>query len=152
MRKGVRIGVDVGGARTGVAVSDPDGIMATPRATLHADGSDVRRVAKWTRELDAMEVVVGLPLNMDGSAGPSAQKAWAWARKLARKIAPVPVRMMDERLSTVTAHQYLRESGVPSRRHRQVVDQQAAVIILDTALEQERSTGAAPGRPLEGEL
>jgi len=98
------------------------------------------------REGDAIEVIVGLPLNMDGSEGGAAAKARAWARKLARRIAPVGVRMVDERLTTVAAHAALTEAGREIRRQRDIVDQAAASIILNTALETERRTGRAPGQ------
>ena len=143
MRRGRRIGVDVGDVRVGVAQCDPDGILATPVATYRRDGSDIRRVAKLVREGDAIEVIVGLPLNMDGSEGGAAAKARAWARKLARRIAPVGVRMVDERLTTVAA---LTEAGRENRRKRDIVDQADASIILNTALETERRTGRAPGQ------
>jgi RNAse H domain protein, YqgF family len=146
MRRGRRIGVDVGDVRVGVAQCDPDGILATPVATYRRDGSDIRRVAKLVREGDAIEVIVGLPLNMDGSEGGAAAKARAWARKLARRIAPVGVRMVDERLTTVAAHAALTEAGREIRRQRDIVDQAAASIILNTALETERRTGRAPGQ------
>ena len=142
MRRGRRIGVDVGDVRVGVAQCDPDGILATPVATYRRDGSDIRRVARLVREGDAIEVIVGLPLNMDGSEGGAAAKARAWARKLA----PVGVRMVDERLTTVAAHAALTEAGREIRRQRDIVDQAAASIILNTALETERRTGRAPGQ------
>ncbi|AIE82314.1 Holliday junction resolvase RuvX [Actinotignum schaalii] len=145
MRRGVRIGVDVGRARTGVASCDSDGILATPVATLPANGTDVSEVAREVRERGAIEVIVGLPRNMDGSEGASARYSRRWARRLARRIAPVPVRLFDERLSTVAAHAQLHEAGRSSRRHRAVVDQVAATVILNNALEAERLTGAPAG-------
>lgn len=145
MRTGIRIGVDVGQARIGVARSDPAGILATPVATLRAGRGDLDTVAKLARQTDALEVVVGLPLNMDGTRGTAAKSALKWARRLQRKIAPVPVRMLDERLSSVQAHRQLHDSGRKEIDHRAVVDQVAAVIILETALEHERTNGQAPG-------
>ncbi|MDO4887931.1 MAG: Holliday junction resolvase RuvX [Actinomycetaceae bacterium] len=152
MRRGRRIGVDVGDARVGIAQCDPDGILATPVETLRRDGSDIRRAAQIVGEAEAIEVVVGLPLNMDGSEGRSAAKARSWARKLARKIEPVGVRLVDERLSTVSAHAQLSAAGRDSRTHRTVVDQAAAVIILQTALDWERRTGLAPGHGIDDAL
>lgn len=149
MRHGVRIGVDVGGARVGVARTDFAGILATPHATLNARNS-LNRVAKLVRETDALEVIVGLPKNMNGSEGPSAQGARRWAGRLAARIKPVPVRMFDERLSTVAAHRQLHEVGMKGIDHEAVVDQAAAVIILENALEQERRSGRAPGESLNG--
>lgn len=151
MRIGIRFGVDVGGARIGVARSDSAGILATPVATVRSGRGDVDAVAKMVREADALEVIVGLPLNMDGSEGKSARIARAWARRLARRISPVAVRMQDERLSTVQAHRQLQEAGRREITHRHVVDQAAAVIILESALEQERVSGRVPELVLTAE-
>lgn len=145
MRRGKRLGVDVGEARVGVASCDPDAILATPVVTLKRGQSDLRKVAKMVRDDDIMEVIVGLPLNMDGTEGISARHARVWAGKLARRIAPVSVRLVDERLSTVAAHAQLSAAGRDSRTHRSVVDQVAATVILDTALEMERRRDEAPG-------
>ena len=145
MRRGKRLGVDVGEARVGVASCDPDAILATPVATLKRGQSDLRKVAKMVRDDDIMEVIVGLPLNMDGTEGISARHARVWAGKLARRIAPVSVRLVDERLSTVAAHAQVSAAGRDSRTHRRVVDQVAATVILDTALEMERRRDEAPG-------
>lgn len=133
--------------RVGVARSDASGILATPFATLKAGRGDIDAVAKLTRETEALEVIVGLPLNMDGTEGPSATAARKWARRLGRRIAPVEVRMLDERLSSVQAHRQLHDAGRREISHREVVDQVAAVIILENALEQERMSGQAPGHP-----
>ncbi len=148
MRPGVRIGVDVGKVRVGVARSDAAGILATPYETLRAGRGDLNAVAKLVREMDALEVIVGLPLNMDGTEGPSAKAARKWARRLFRRIAPVEVRMLDERLSSVQAHRQLHDSGRKEIDHRSVVDQVAAVIILESALEHERTSGQPPGQPV----
>lgn len=149
MRRGVRIGVDVGKARTGVAISDSDGILATPVGTFRAGGQDIHEVMSLVREKNVLEVIVGLPYNMDGSEGASARMARNWARRVATRIAPVPVRMVDERLTTVTAHQKLHSVGKELRAHKAVVDQVAATLILDNALETERRTGRAPGELFE---
>lgn len=143
MRTGVRIGVDVGSVRVGLAASDPAGILATPVATL---GPDPQEVADRCADHDPVEVVVGLPLSLDGTEGPAAQRARQYAHDLAVRVAPVPVRLLDERLTSVDAHRSLRESGVSGRRQRSVVDQMAAVLILQVALDTERSTGAAVGQ------
>ncbi|KMY23700.1 putative holliday junction resolvase [Actinobaculum suis] len=145
MRRGIRLGVDVGKARTGLAKSDSAGIMALPVRTLPANGADLRITAQTARELEALEVIVGLPRNMDGSEGSAAKYARRWARRLARRIAPTPVRLVDERLSTVSAHAQLSASGLSTRKHRGLVDQAAAVVILETALEMERVSGEKPG-------
>ncbi|HZK05180.1 MAG TPA: Holliday junction resolvase RuvX [Actinomycetaceae bacterium] len=145
-REGARIAVDVGGTRVGVARSDTGGVLVLPVATLtrRAGGEDVARIARMVREYDAIEVIVGLPLGMSGREGASALAARRYAEAIARE-AGVPVRLVDERLSSVSAHQLLRDSGRSERRHRPVVDQVAATVILEQALEQERRTGEPPG-------
>lgn len=147
MRQGVRIGVDVGKARVGVARCDAEAIMAVPVASLDRDryGADLDEVADLVTELGAMEVVVGLPLHLSGQDSASTADARGWARALAGRVRPVPVRLVDERLSTVSAHRALRDSGLQAKAFRPVVDQAAAVVILDQALEVERSTGAPAG-------
>ena len=148
MRQGVRIGVDVGSVRVGVATCDPGGLIATPVITLARDpdqSTDVRDLAELAREGEAVEVVVGLPRSLSGGEGPAAVAARAYAEQLAALVAPVPVRLVDERLSTVSAQQALRGSGVRERKGRRVVDQVAAVVILQQALDTERASGRSPG-------
>lgn len=151
MRRGRRIAVDVGDARIGVATCDPDGILATPVETV--PGRDVpaalRRLAAIVAEYEPIEVVVGLPRSLNGTEGPAAVKVRAFAGSVAKVIAPVPVRLVDERMTTVTATQGLRASGVKAKKGRSVVDQAAAVIILQSALETERVSGTAPGESVE---
>ncbi|MEP7092084.1 MAG: Holliday junction resolvase RuvX [Nocardioidaceae bacterium] len=148
MRQGVRLGVDVGDVRIGVARSDPSGLIATPVETVARGRGDLRRLRELAVEEDAMEVVVGLPRSLSGGEGPSAAKVRAFTRRLADAVAPVPVRLCDERLSTVSAESVLRDQGRRGQRRRAVVDQAAAVVILQNALETERGTGAAPGEPV----
>jgi putative Holliday junction resolvase len=151
MRPGVRLGVDVGSVRVGVSVSDPAAVLASPVETVRrvddaaANRADLARIADLVAEHRAIEVVVGLPLSMSGARGLAAQTALSYARAIAAAIDPVPVRVVDERLSTVTAHGHLAAVGVGSRARRDVVDQAAAVIILQSALDAERSSGRAPG-------
>jgi putative holliday junction resolvase len=149
MRPGVRLGIDPGDARIGVASSDPSGLLATPVETVRSGKGDVRRIAQLVVALGAVEVVVGLPRSLNGSEGPAAEKARALAGRLARRVAPVPVRLCDERLTTVSAESILREQGRRGARRRAVVDQAAAVLILQTALDTERSSGRAPGEIVE---
>ena len=148
-RSGVRIGVDVGSVRVGVAASDPSGLLATPVRTLARDTSataaDLAELERLVAEVEALEVVVGLPRTLAGLEGPAAVEARQYARRLAVLVAPVAVRLVDERLTTVDAHRSLRESGVDGRRQRAVVDQAAAVLILQAALDAERSSGRPPG-------
>lgn len=144
-RPGVRLGVDVGAVRVGLAASDPAAVLATPVATLPRGRGDVDRIAAEVRQRRAVEVVVGLPRSLSGVEGASAVAARRYAESLAARLAPVPVRLVDERLSTVRAERELRVAGVSGRRRRAVVDQAAAVGILQAALDAERSTGVPPG-------
>jgi putative Holliday junction resolvase len=150
---GTWIGVDVGTVRVGVARSDPYGVLATPVATLarHPDATpapgdaDIEAIVDLVVEHRASGVVIGLPRSMSGDEGPSAAKARQYASVVAARIAPVWVRLVDERLTSVDAHRTLRDSGVSGRRQRAVVDQAAAVLILQGALDTQRSTGTPPG-------
>lgn len=153
MRTGVRVGVDVGDARVGVAACDPDGILATPVATVARDdegGQDRRDIAALAAELSALEVVVGLPLSLDGSEGPAARSVRSWCEKVRPLLGAIPLRLIDERLTTVDAHRSLRASGVATIHHRRVVDQAAAVLILQSALDTERASGRPPGERIGG--
>jgi putative Holliday junction resolvase len=145
----VRLGVDPGDARIGVASSDPSGFLATPVETVRRGKGDVRRLGQLVEELEAVEVVVGLPRSLSGAEGPAAAKVREFAARLARRVAPVPVRLCDERLTTVSAESILRDQGRRGAKRRAVVDQAAAVLILQTALDTERSSGQAPGEIVE---
>ena len=194
MRPGVRIGVDVGAVRVGVAASDPAAAVVLPVTTVTRDpgggGGDgngdgdgdgsLEAISGLVRERAAVEVVVGLPIGLSGREGPAALAVRRYARSLARRVAPVPVRLVDERLSTAQAVRALqpgrgrprpRRSGgqlsgpdgrgsargrahLPSAELRSVVDSEAAAIILRSALATEAGTGAPPGVPVgddEGE-
>jgi len=146
-RRGVRIGVDVGKARVGVARCDPDGMLATPVETVPRNEHSVARVREIAAEYDATELLVGLPLNLRGEDTPSTADARAFAAALAEAGDP-PVRLVDERLSTVSAHAALRQSGRSQRDSRSIVDQVAAVVLLQHALDVEKSTGRPPGTPM----
>ncbi len=145
---GVRLGLDPGDVRIGVASSDPSGILATPVETVARGDGDLNRVAALVEELGAVRIYVGLPRSMSGGEGPSAGKVRSFARELSSRVQPVPVRLCDERLSTVTAEGQLRSQGRKGRRRRAVVDQAAAVVILQGALERERQTGTLAGEPV----
>lgn len=147
-RRGVRIGVDVGKARVGVARCDPDGMLATPVETVPRSETSVARILEIAEEYDALELVVGLPLNMSGDDTPSTQDARDFAAALA-SASSRGVRLVDERLSTVSAHAALRGSGRSQRSSRNIVDQVAAVILLQQALDVEKSSGSAPGEAVE---
>jgi putative Holliday junction resolvase len=154
MRTGVRLGIDVGDARIGVARSDPSGLVATPVETVRRGEGDLARLRTLASEENAVELVVCLPVSLSGGEGPAAAKVREFANALAAAVAPLPVRLCDERLSTVTAESVLRERGKKGQKRRAVVDQAAAVVILQNALETERSTGRAPGEtvpPPKGE-
>ena len=153
-QRGRRLGIDVGKVRIGVASSDPDGILATPVETVRRDrsGKHLRRLAELAAELEAVEVIVGLPRTLADRIGPSAQDAIDLAEELARRIAPIPVLLADERLTTVSAQRSLREAGIRARDQRSVIDQAAAVAILQGWLDQRRATmaGADSGDAADG--
>ncbi len=144
MRDGVRLALDWGDARIGVAASDPAGILASPVTTLTASQAPVEAVLRLVAEYEPIEVLVGLPRNMDGSSGPAAAKARRVAGELADRL-DVPVRLVDERLTTVQASRALRASGRNAKKQRSRIDQAAAVEILRGALDGERATGEPVG-------
>jgi putative holliday junction resolvase len=156
LRSGVRLGLDPGDARIGVARSDPTGFLATPVETVKRGRGDLARlrairdeVAAETADGTVLEVVVGLPRSLKGGEGPAAVKVREWAANLARTLAPTPVRLADERLTTVSAEAMLRDRGRTGAKRRAVVDQAAAVLILQHALDTERSSGRPPGEIIE---
>jgi putative Holliday junction resolvase len=149
MRRGVRLGIDAGTVRIGVAESDPEGLIATPLETVQRGSGDLARIAAIAADRTAIEVVVGVPLSLSGREGPSAVTVRTFAAELAMALAPVPVRLVDERLTTVTAERVLRDRGRKGPSRRAVVDQAAAVVILQHALDAERASGSAPGETLD---
>lgn len=134
----------MGSVRIGVACSDPDAILATPVETVRRDrnGKHLRRLAALVAEYEAVEVVVGLPRTLADRTGPSALDAIEVADALAQRIAPVPVRLADERLTTVAAQRSLRAAGMRAKGQRAVIDQAAAVAILQSWLDQRRAAVA----------
>ena len=132
-----------------MARSDPSGFLATPVETVRRGRGDLARIAAILAEEGAIEVVVGLPRSLSGGEGPAAVKTRDFAATLARRIAPVPVRLCDERLTTVSAEAMLRDRGRKGSKRREVVDQAAAVLILQHALDSERASGVAPGEIVE---
>jgi putative holliday junction resolvase len=144
--RGRRLGVDVGKVRVGVALSDPDGILATPLVTVSRDmgaaadsvPADIAELARLVTEHEAVQVVVGLPVRLNGSEGTAAIDIRAYAQRLARAVEDVPVVLTDERMSTVVATRRLAERGVRGKRQRAVVDQAAAVEILQSWLDAQR--------------
>jgi putative holliday junction resolvase len=155
VRAGVRIGVDVGSVRVGVAASDGTASLASPVTTLSRDvrgGTDLEALRVLVVERQAIEVVIGLPRSLSGAEGPAAAAARDYARAVALLVAPVPVRLADERLSTVSATRSLIASApkAGARKRRQQVDQAAAVVILQSVLDHERATGSPPGETITG--
>ncbi|MGW5918248.1 Holliday junction resolvase RuvX [Nocardia fluminea] len=145
--RGRRIAIDVGSVRIGVASSDPDGILATPVETVARAKSggragppaDIARIAEIVREYEAVEVIIGLPRTLRGENGTAAAIARKFAKQLRRVIDPIPIRLSDERLTTVSAARALRDSGVRARGQRQMIDQAAAVSILQGWLDERSS-------------
>ena len=145
--RGVRLGIDVGSVRIGLAISDPDGILATPLRTLarpakdskvDVESDDISAIRRIVADLGVVEVIVGLPVSLSGREGPAAVLARHYAERVALSIDGVPVRLADERMSTVVAARRLSERGVRGKRQRQVVDQAAAVEILQGWLDVQR--------------
>jgi len=144
---GVRVAVDVGTVRVGVAASDPTGTLASPVTVVRRDRKqrDIDELAQLITERDAVEVLVGLPKTLAGRDSASTADARSYAEELARRVAPVPVRLVDERLTTVSAQRRLHAAGRTTRTSRQVIDAAAAVVLLEAALDHERNTGAPAG-------
>jgi putative Holliday junction resolvase len=134
------LGIDLGRARIGVAVSDELGMLAHPVETIPADNQATRRIAEIVRDKDAERVIVGLPRHMNGSVGIGATEALAFAQKL-KTLLPCEVLTWDERLTTTAANRALRESGRKTRDSRGVVDQVAAQMILQSYLDSLPGTG-----------
>ena len=134
------LGLDVGDKRIGVAVSDPTGMLVTPLITIHRKNmrTDVERLAALVTEQEAEMVVVGLPKNMDGTEGDQARKVRSLAKQLA-SATKLPIEFEDERLSTFSAIESLVERGVKTGHNRDLVDMEAAAIILRGFLDR-RST------------
>lgn len=144
----MRLGVDVGRVRVGIARCDLHAMLATPVETLARRDDVVAGIRRLLDEHEAMEVIVGLPLSLSGAETPSTEDSRAVAVALA-EVLPVPVRLVDERLTTVSAARELRATGRTAKTSRSVVDQAAAVILLQHALDLERSTGNPPGALVE---
>jgi putative Holliday junction resolvase len=131
-----------------VATCDPSGTLATPVTVLRRDrrgGADLSALVGLVAERQPLEVLVGLPTSLSGRDGRAAHAARAYAGELAARIAPVKVRLVDERLSTAEAGRGLQAAGVRAKAARGVIDAAAAVVILQQALDVERSTGDVPG-------
>jgi putative Holliday junction resolvase len=144
---GVRIAVDFGTVRVGVAKSDPAGKIALPLTTITGDELAVEKLVQLTTNEAAEVVYVGLPLNLKGQVTQSAKKALSFAEELSRKIAPIPVLMIDERFTSTTATKQLQDAGLTSRQSRGLVDQVSALGLLEQALQIEDRTGTLAGSP-----
>jgi putative Holliday junction resolvase len=144
VRAGVRIGIDVGTARVGVARSDRDGLLATPVETVRRGAGTIERIRELIAELEPVEIVVGLPISLRGGDTASTTDAREFAAQLA-SASGLPVRLVDERLSTVSAQRALHDAGRRAKGSRPVIDQVAAVIILQNALDFERTAETPPG-------
>jgi len=149
MRQGVRLAVDPGSVRIGVARSDRSGVLATPVTVVRRGKGDLDALASLAAAEEAIEILVGLPRSLSGREGAAATTARRFATDLATRVAPLPVRLVDERFTTTTAHDALRAGGHDSRARRQAVDAAAAAVLLEAALESERRTGSAPGELVE---
>jgi putative Holliday junction resolvase len=152
VKTGIRLGVDVGSVRIGIARCDPDGLLASPLETVRRGPGDLAAIAALAADNEAVEVVVGLAVGLGGREGKSAADGRTFATALAARLAPVPVRLVDERFTTVLAHAALQSGGRDSRARRESVDKAAAALVLQGALDAERSTGLPAGElvPAEG--
>jgi putative holliday junction resolvase len=146
MRRGIRLGVDVGSVRIGVARCDSSGLIASPLATVPRGPGDLAAVAELVASNDAVEIIVGLAVGLAGREGKAAAEGRAFARALAGRLPEVPVRLVDERFTTVLAHAALQQGGHDSRARRQSVDKAAAALLLQGALDAERATGQPAGQ------
>jgi putative Holliday junction resolvase len=144
VRTGVRLACDAGSVRIGLARSDPAGILAVPLDAVAAGPESWAAIGSAVEEWSAIEVIVGLPLTLSGEEGLAAETARSWAVALSERI-PVPVRLVDERLSTVQAQRGLHESGRSTRASRSRIDSASAVIVLQSALDSERVSGQPAG-------
>lgn len=136
-RRGVRLGVDVGKARIGVARCDPDGMLAVPVETVARTDSALERLRDLAAEYSPIEWVVGLPFNLKGEETPSTADARAFAAALL-EATQIPVRLVDERLTTVSAQAMLHSAGRNTKNSRAVIDQVAAVVLLQYTVDYER--------------
>jgi putative holliday junction resolvase len=145
LRFGVRLAIDLGSARIGVATSDSGGLLASPLTTIPRGRGDLDRLVRLVIDHEAIEAIVGLPTGLSGHEGAAAAAARKFAGTLAGRLTPIPVRLIDERFTTVIAHEALRRGGRGSRDRRSVVDKAAAALLLQGALDRERLTGSPAG-------
>jgi putative Holliday junction resolvase len=148
VQPGVRVALDVGSVRIGVSRSDALGMLAVPLDAIPAGDTAVAAVLTLLGEWEATAVYVGLPLQLSGAEGASADMARTWAQELAERT-EIPVRLIDERLSTVQAQRALQASGRSTRQSKSVIDSASAVMVLQSVLDAEAATGRVPGELVE---
>ncbi|MCH9816811.1 MAG: Holliday junction resolvase RuvX [Actinomycetia bacterium] len=149
MRPGVALGIDHGSVRIGIARSDPDGLLAVPVETVQAKDAPYRRISEIIAEYAATRIYVGDPISLKGEVGAAATAARSFAIRIQREHPELPVRLVDERLSTVDSQRGMQQAGRNTRKSRSVIDQAAAVTILQGALDAQRHSGGLAGTPLE---
>lgn len=145
MRSGVRLGLDIGTKRIGVARCDRDGLLAVPMSVLDAESDWLTTLGGLLDEYDVIEIVVGIPVSLRGEEEVAAIRMRERISALQAAFPGMPIRGVDERLSTATAHRQLRDAGHSTRSARVHVDALAAAGILEFALESERRTGEPAG-------
>jgi putative pre-16S rRNA nuclease len=150
VRAGIRLAVDIGSVRIGIARSDASGTLAVPETTLDARKDWVAALRALIAEYEPVELVVGLPISLDGREHAAADRVREAVAAIRASCPQVPVRLVDERLTTTAAHTQLRDAGVSTRKSRDFVDQAAAVIMLQESLDTERATGQPPGTLANG--
>lgn len=151
MRQGRRVAIDVGTVRIGVACSDEFGILASPVTTIARSANtddSIKKLIAAIQPIEPIEIYVGLPVSLKGSKTSSTADAIHVARELAKQT-EIPIRLIDERLTTVSSELALRSSGKSTKAGRQIVDQIAATIILEQALQIEKNSKSVPGLTLE---
>ena len=150
MRTGVRLACDVGKARIGIARSDPNGVLAVPLDAVKAGENSALLVRDIAVEYEAIEIIVGLPISMSGMLGAAAEYTHSWVEKLSA-VTDIPIRLHDERLTTVQAQRGLHEAGRTTKSSRSVIDSASAVVLLQTCLDSERSSGIPMGTEVRRE-
>ena len=150
MRTGVRLALDIGSVRIGVARSDATGTLAVPETTLDARKDCLRTLSALVAEWEPLELIVGLPISLDGTEKAAAQKVREVVATIVTELPDMPIRLVDERHTTTVAQTLMRDAGIATREGRRFVDQAAAVMMLQQALDTERSSGQAPGELANG--
>lgn len=148
MRRGIRLALDLGSVRIGVARCDIDGILAVPVTTVTRGDGDLAAIHDLARQWEPLEILIGLPVTLSGDEGPAAESVREWARQFHDAYPEHVIRLVDERLTTAAATRGLQAAGRSARTSRDVIDQAAAVLLLEDALEFERRTGQPSGEAL----